>query len=120
MKMYEGFFILPPESGPDARKEELKFLEDSIQKVKGTLVEKVEWGKKSLGYAVKRNREGYIVILRIQLDPAGVQELRHAFTLEERILKFMITVQKPPVDRKAGKKAAPSSAGKVVQQTASA
>ena len=91
MTLYEGLFIFPPESTPEMRNKQDKSLEDLIRKFQGNIVEKNEWGKKILGYAVKKFKEGFFVVVDFQLDPVKVNELRHGLTLQEDFLKFMIT-----------------------------
>lgn len=93
MRMYEGLFIFPPASGPEARQKEIESVEGAIKKFGGVIQEKIEWGKRELGYPLKKNREGHFIILNFQLDSLKVAALREAFTLQESLLKFMITIK---------------------------
>ena len=93
MRSYEGMFIFPPESAPESGKKQLKNLEDLISKFQGSIVEKIDGGKKPLGYPVKKFKEGYFILLDFQLDSLKMMELRNALTLQEDLLKFMITLK---------------------------
>ena len=104
MKSYEGVFIFPPEAASDARKVQLKNLEDLIGKFEGSVQQKTEWGKKPLGYPIKKFREGWVVVADFQMNPAGATEFRKMLELQEDLLKYMITVKQ---EGKAEKKSAP-------------
>ena len=105
MKAYEGIFILPPESAADARKAQLKGMDDTLAKFQGSVIQKNEWGKRSLGYPLKKFREGYVVVVDFEMPTAQAGEFRKNLELQEDLLKYMITV-KPAVkvDKKAASK----------------
>lgn len=93
MKSYEGTFIFPPEQSTDLQKAQVQQVEDLIKKCKGSVVQKTEWGKKTLGYPIRKFREGYVVFLEFQMDTTQAPEFRKALELQERLIKFMITVK---------------------------
>ncbi|MCM8776352.1 MAG: 30S ribosomal protein S6 [Candidatus Omnitrophica bacterium] len=95
MKVYEGIFIFPPEVTPEAFKQQERQLEDLIKKVKGAILQRMEWGRKPLGYTVNKFKEGYFLILDFELDPLKVNELRMGLELQEGLMKYMITVKQP-------------------------
>lgn len=99
MKSYEGMFIFPPEAAPEARKAQDKALDDLIKKFEGKILQKTEWGRKPLGYPLKKFREGHFVILDFQLPPLKMNEFRKALELQGDLLKFMLTIKqtKAPV-----------------------
>lgn len=96
MKAYEGVFIFPPDASSEARKAQEKQIEDAIKKLQGVITQKTEWGKKPLGYSIRKYREGIFLILDFQVDTLKMRELRNLFELQEDLLKFMVTV-KPPL-----------------------
>ncbi len=93
MKFYEGVFIFPPESAGDTRKAQLKSLDDIIAKFQGSIIQKNEWGKKLLGYPLKKFREGYVVVTDFQMPSSQAVEFRKSLELQEDILKYMVTVK---------------------------
>ena len=126
MKAYEGIFIFPPESAADARKAQLKNLDDIISKFQGSIIQKNEWGKKPLGYPIKKFREGYVVVTDFEMPTSQATEFRKMLELQEDVLKYMITVKakvKPdkktvspapppaPVAQKTFRSAAPAGPG---------
>ena len=104
MKPYEGVFIFPPESAPEERKTQLKSLDDLIAKFHGEIVQKMEWGKRPLGYAIRKFREGHFLIVDFKMSPSGMAEFRKNLDLQDSLLKYMVTVKDTKVDKKAAAK----------------
>ncbi len=93
MKAYEGLFVFPPESTPDVRKGQLKNIDDLIAKFKGQVTQKTEWGKKLMGYPLRKHAEGYVIIYDFQMDSTQAVEFRKGIDLQEDLIKYMITVK---------------------------
>lgn len=119
MKSYEGFFIFPPDTAPDAHRQQLKNLDDLILKYKGQIQQKTDGGKKMLGYAIQKHAEGHVLVYDFQMDPAQATDFRKALQLQEGILTFMITIKRivtagkkiaKPAARPAASPAAPAAA----------
>lgn len=117
MRLYEGVFIFPPASGPDAREKEMKSLEESIKKFGGVVAGKVDWGKRPIGYAVKKFKEGYFVVWDFQMPRDKVDLFRRALGLKEDLLKYMLTVKEEVMMKKGPEKKSPTQTAKVVQTT---
>lgn len=116
MKSYEGIFVFPPTSTPDERKAQDKVIDTQIEKFKGKVVQRAEWGKRSLGYVVKRFREGLFVFVEFEMEPAGVIDFRKALEVNSDLLKYMVTVKDP----KAGKVAPRKNAKKAAEEASPA
>ena len=103
MRLYEGLFIFAPEATADTRKNQLKNLDDLVAKFKGKVVQKTELGKKTLGYTVKKFREGYVVVVDYQMESLKQGEFRKTLQLQDDIVKFMIItkVEEKKVVKKA-------------------
>ncbi|MDD5216711.1 MAG: 30S ribosomal protein S6 [Candidatus Omnitrophica bacterium] len=110
MKAYEGVFIYPPDSGTDTREREFRTLDDLIKKFQGTITEKIDLGRRQLGYSLKKFRDGYFLVLHFQMDPAKIDEFRKALELSEEVLKYMLTVKDLKAAAKLAKRAAAQAA----------
>lgn len=112
MKSYEGLFIFPPESTPDVRKNQLKSLDDLITKFKGQILQKNEWGRKPLGYLIRKFQDGHFLVYDFQMDPSQATDFRKALELQEDLIKFMVTLKQVAKETKkpASKPAAVPSA----------
>jgi small subunit ribosomal protein S6 len=105
MKAYEGIFIFPPDATPEILKKQEKSLDDLIQKFAGTIANKTDFGKKTLGYEIKKHRDGHFFVYDFSMEPSKMVEYRKALNLHDGLLKFMLLV-KP---EKTGKIVKPKS-----------
>ncbi len=110
MTSYEGIFIFPPESVGDTRKTQLKTLDDIIAKFQGSIIQKNEWGKKQLGYPLKKFREGYVVVTDFDMPSSQAIEFRKSLELQEDLLKYMVTVKAKVKPEKAAAVPPPAAA----------
>ncbi len=57
-------------------------------------VEKVdEMGNKKLAYPVKKQNEGYYVVINYEANPGFVAELERVYRITDEILKFIVVKQ---------------------------
>lgn len=90
MRKYEGLFIFPPEGTSGSLKDQKRRLEEALRRFGGRIVQQNEWGRRPLGYALKKFREGEVVLWHFEIDPAQLAEFRKALALEETLLKSTI------------------------------
>ena len=92
MSNYEGLFIIDPDLGLEAVKGVRETIAELIKKQGGSLSDVQEWGKRRLAYLLKRKKEGIYLMIYFAMNPASLQRLQYQLRLNERLLKFMITV----------------------------
>ncbi|MBI3316794.1 MAG: 30S ribosomal protein S6 [Candidatus Omnitrophica bacterium] len=109
MRWYDGAFVFHSEPSQDAKTQQLKTLEELIKKLGGQVREKMDLGRRPLGYGIKKQREGTLATVEFELDPAQMQELRKALQLFEGLLTFMITVKSVKREKKPKTKPAPAA-----------
>ncbi len=91
MNKYESVVIIDPSVDEEKVKELSQRFTDLINK--DGKVEKVEeLGKKRLAYEVKKNKEGYYVVLNFEANPTLVAELERNYRIIDEVIKF-ITVK---------------------------
>lgn len=90
MREYELVFIVHPDLDDTA-------LTDLVDKVKGWITEaggsiaKADiWGKKKLAYAIRKQKEGYYVFLRTQMNPTFCATLERNLRFSEPVLRFLL------------------------------
>ena len=89
MKKYEVMFIAKPleEAEVDPIVEKVSNL---ITKNGGN-VEKVDrWGKRHLAYPVKKQADGYYVLINFEADPTIIFEIDRVMKIQDEILKHLI------------------------------
>ena len=105
MKKYEGLFIFSPEEGGEAAKEEEKRIDETISRFGGRTLDRQDWGRRLLGYALRKFREGRIVFWSFEMAAPQLADFRKALQLDEKILKTTIVkAPEPKPDRDAVKK----------------
>ena len=110
MRKYEGLFIFPPQDSPEVCKEEEKRIEEAIRRFGGRTLEHKDWGRRPLGYPLKKSQEGRFVVWNFEMETGRVAEFKRALVLDEALLQSTIVkpLEPKPVKEKASKKNAPS------------
>lgn len=90
MRHYElGFILHPQVEQPDVTQ--------AVERVKqyvvtgGGEVTSVDvWGRRTLAYLIRKQREGTYVFFQAQLDPQAVQSLERNLKLDEQVLRYLL------------------------------
>lgn len=91
MNKYESVVIIDPAVEEDKVKELSQKFTDIINN--DGKVEKVEdLGKKKLAYEVKKNKEGYYIVINFEANPNLISELERNYRIMDEVIKF-ITVR---------------------------
>jgi len=64
-----------------------------IETVDGTVEKEDLWGKRQLAYEIKDNTEGVYTLYCVKLPPEGPGKLKEQLKIDERILRYMLTVK---------------------------
>jgi len=104
MRKYEGLFIFPPEEAQEASKGEESRLEETITRFGGRVVERHDWGRRPLGFPIRRFREGRFLLWNFEMEGPQLGEFRKALELNEKLLKSMIVKPHEPKPVKETKK----------------
>ncbi|MDD5449676.1 MAG: 30S ribosomal protein S6 [Candidatus Omnitrophica bacterium] len=90
MKDYEGIFIAKASLTDEADKKLLALIEGEISKSGGKVENVEKWGKKTIAYPVKKNKEGVYYKLDFKITPDKISGLKKMYGLQEDILRVMI------------------------------
>ncbi len=91
MNKYESVVIIDPSVEEEKVKELSQVFTDIINH--DGKVEKIEeLGKKKLAYEVKKNKEGYYVVINFEANPNLIAELERNYRIIDEVIKF-ITVK---------------------------
>lgn len=86
---YELMFVVNV-ADEEKIKAAVQLVQDVIKKIGGTVDKVDEWGKRALAYEVKKQREGYYVVVDFQADPAQISELDRVIKIHEEIIRHII------------------------------
>lgn len=63
----------------------------------GEITASAHWGKRPFAYPIKKQRNGYYVVVQFSANPASLQELERVLKLEEDVLRYLIVLSEPPL-----------------------
>ena len=89
MNKYESVIII----NPNASEETIKSLIEkftALINTDGKLENVEEVGKKKLAYEIKKNKEGYYVVLDFEANPALITELERNYRITDEVMKFIV------------------------------
>ncbi len=89
MNKYESVVII----NPSVEEEKLKSLVQRFTDIINSdgKVEKVdELGKKKLAYEVKKNKEGYYIVIYFEANPSLIAELERNYRIIDEVIKFIV------------------------------
>lgn len=92
MNKYESVIIINPSLEEQGLKEVITKFTDLINK-DGKVENIDEVGRKKLAYEIKKNSEGYYVVITFESNPEFITELERIYRITDDIMKF-ITIRK--------------------------
>jgi len=90
MHTYEVIFILQPDLDDNTITEMVEKVQGWITDA-GGVVEKVDqWGKRRLAYKIRKQREGYYVMINAQMPTEFNTQLERNLQIQESVMRYMI------------------------------
>jgi small subunit ribosomal protein S6 len=89
MNKYESIIII----NPNCTDEALKALEDKFTGLineNGKVESYENMGKKKLAYEVKKNKEGFYVLINFEAKPDSITELERNYRITDEVIKFIV------------------------------
>ncbi len=105
MNSYEVIFILDPALTEEGVEAEIGPVREVVDRNGGEVLDVQKWGKKRLGYVVKKRRDGQYVLLNVRGKASVVPDLERHFRITETVLKGIVVKAEEP--RKTRFKAKP-------------
>ena len=104
MRSYQSVLILKPDIDEPRVDEALEKIGEFIKSYGGACLKVEKWGKKRLGYRVKKNRFGIYLNIYHTLEAAKVTELETKYKLYDLIIKYMVVrLEDDELERALGK-----------------
>ena len=89
MNKYESVVIINSSLEEEKVKALIKKFSDLINK-DGKVNEVNELGKKKLAYEIKKNQEGFYVVLKFEANPNLITELERQYRISDDVVKFIV------------------------------
>lgn len=89
-RLYEIPFVIPT-GIPDAeQKATIEKVSNWLIEAGGEIKNTNHWGRRRLAYPIGTNRDGYYVLLDVELEPAALDELQRKMNIETNILRYLV------------------------------
>lgn len=92
MNKYESVIIIKPNLDEEEIDNITQKVKDIIEE-NGTVTKIENMGMRKLAYEIKKNKEGYYVVIYFTAKPSIIAELERHYRINENIIKFL-TVRK--------------------------
>lgn len=90
MRVYESLFIINPSSNEEEINKTVEQIQNTIISNGGEVIKIDRWGKRPLAYQIKKQKEGYYVLLNFHADTPALGELERRYKLTDQILRHNI------------------------------
>lgn len=90
VQSYESVFIFKPELTDDEIETSIQKIEGIISNNNGKVIKIERWGKKRLSYDIKRNKQGFYILIQHESESERLSELRNIYQLIEDILRYQV------------------------------
>ena len=90
MKKYDALYIFVGIAKDDALEANLEKALAEVTRLGGNVLEKVQLGKRMFSRPMKKRESGVYVKVRLELDPAKVDELVKRYKLVEEVFRVQI------------------------------
>ena len=89
MNKYESVIIISPVVEEEGIKNLITKFSDLIN-TEGKVESVEEMGKRKLAYEVKKNKEGYYVLINFEAKPELIAELERNYRITDEVIEFIV------------------------------
>lgn len=89
MNKYETVFIINPSVEEAGIKSLIQKFSDLINNA-GKVENVEEMGRRKLAYEIKKNKEGYYVVINFEAQPELIKELERIYRITDEVIKFIV------------------------------
>ena len=90
MRNYEFTFIIHPDVEDEGITGITEKVSQFITEGGGQVTNADHWGRRRLAYPIQKQKEGYYVLMQIQLDPKSLGELERKLKLTEEVIRYLL------------------------------
>ena len=89
MNKYESVVIVNPNLEEESIKNLEKKFSDLIN-TDGKVISVEEMGKRKLAYEIKKQKEGFYIVLKFEAKPELIAELERNYRITDEVMKFIV------------------------------
>ena len=94
LREYELLYVLKPDLSDDQLVAEQEYVRNAVTALNGEIKKEDAWGIKPLPFEIRKYREGFFCLLKLDLEPDGPTKLKYELKINDRILRNMLTTSK--------------------------
>jgi len=98
LKRYETLFIVQIDIPTDEINSIIDRYKAIVTALKGTIIKAEKWGKRKLAYEIRKQSNGFYVLLDFAGKSAIIDELERNLKIDDKVLKFMTIMKNRNVD----------------------
>lgn len=99
MREYELVLIINPELDDTETESLIEGVKNNIESNGGEVLKVDPWGRKRLAFPIKKNSDGYYVLLIFRSEPAFIPQLSNSFRVIESIIRNMVVLFEGDLDK---------------------
>ncbi len=89
MNKYESVVIVNPNLEEESIKNLIKKFSDLIN-TDGNIISVEEIGKRRLAYEIKKQKEGFYIVIKFEAKPELIAELERNYRITDEVMKFIV------------------------------
>lgn len=89
MNRYESVCILAQNCTSDDVSNMMVKIQDKIGEFSNAPISFENIGKRKLAYEIKKNTEGYYLVVKFQAEATDISELQRFYRINDKIIKFL-------------------------------
>ncbi len=89
MNKYESVVIVNPNLEEESIKNLIKKFSDLIN-TDGNVTSVEEMGKRKLAYEIRKQKEGFYVVIKFEAKPELIAELERNYRITDEVIKFIV------------------------------
>ena len=89
MNKYESVIIVNPNLEEESIKNLIKKFSDLIN-TDGNIISVEEIGKRRLAYEIKKQKEGFYIVIKFEAKPELIAELERNYRITDEVMKFIV------------------------------
>ncbi len=90
MRNYELTFILPSDIVEEDLNNTVSQIQTWVEGSQGKVTKVDHWGRRHLAYNIAEYREGYYMLLNLELDPQATTELERNLKLSDKVMRHLL------------------------------
>ena len=90
MRQYELIFIVHPDLDDDALNEVIDRVSSWVSDEDGEITNTELWGKRKLAYPIRKQPEGFYVVIQIKMTMTADSQLERNLSILEPIMRYSI------------------------------